>query len=353
MTASIALQRKNNPTSRPLARSSPKKTFTYTDTLGSRSILETNYLDDTSTTSLYTYLDGMDRTMQTRKEAESSNSFSVRDFGYNKRGLLAQESFPYFGTVSAKSASTSTHALYTNYTYDPLGRIGTTTNAVATTTSAYDQWETTITDANGNRKKLINDAYGRLANVVEYDGATYATTTYEWYPDDTLATTTDGDGNVRHFTYDGRGLRLTAQDLHDTADATFGTWTYTYDNAGNLTSQVDPKSQTVNFTYDGLNRVLTENYTGDAGTEIEYDYDDCTNGVSRLCIATSTGAVTTFAYKEADVPEEPLLARHCLVDMVDAEQVMVDDPLDQVEQTEADQERAGEQLGRPSDVPAM
>ena len=49
--------------------------------------------------------------------------------------------------------------------------------------------------------------------------------------------------------------------------------------------------------------------------------------------------------------EDPLLARHCLVDMVDAEQVMVDDPLDQVEQTEADQERAGEQLGRPSDVP--
>ena len=48
--------------------------------------------------------------------------------------------------------------------------------------------------------------------------------------------------------------------------------------------------------------------------------------------------------------QDPLLARRCLVDMVDAEQVMVDDPFDQVEQTEADQERAGEQLGRPSDL---
>jgi hypothetical protein len=38
--------------------------------------------------------------------------------------------------------------------------------------------------------------------------------------------------------------------------------------------------------------------------------------------------------------------------MVDAEQVMIDDSFDQVEQTEADQERAGEQLGRPSYVPA-
>ena len=56
--------------------------------------------------------------------------------------------------------------------------------------------------------------------------------------------------------------------------------------------------------------------------------------------------------QEADVPEDPLLPRHGLVDMVDAEQVMIDDAFDQVEQTEADQERAGEQLGRPSYVPA-
>jgi hypothetical protein len=40
--------------------------------------------------------------------------------------------------------------------------------------------------------------------------------------------------------------------------------------------------------------------------------------------------------------DDPLLAWHRLVDMVDAEQVMVDDPLDHVEQAEADPERAGE-----------
>ena len=100
--------------------------------------------------------------------------------------------------------------------------------------------------------------------------STYATTTYAWYANDTLATTTDADGSVRNFSYDGRGLRLTAQDLHDTAG--LSTWTYTYDDAGNLASFVDPKSQTVNFTYDELNRVLTENYTGQAGTEMEYLY---------------------------------------------------------------------------------
>jgi YD repeat-containing protein len=136
----------------------------------------------------------------------------------------------------------------------------------------------------------------------------YATTTYAWNANDTLATTTDGDGNVRHFTYDGRGLRLTAEDLHDTGDGTFGNWTYSYDNGGNLSSFVDPKSQTVNFTYDGLNRVLTENYTGQAGTEIEYGYDACTNGKTRLCSATSTDAVSTTTYNALGLPATTTMA---------------------------------------------
>ena len=197
---------------------------------------------------------------------------------------------------TSRTTATATSSLYTTYAYDALRRATTTATSVGTTTHAYDDWTTTITDPNGNIKKLTNDAYSRLATVVEKNGTTYATTTYAWNANDTLATTTDADGNVRHFTYDGRGLRLTAQDLHDTADGTYGTWTYTYDDAGNLTSFVDPKSQTVNFTYDELNRVLTENYTGQAGTEIEYDYDSCTEGVSRLCYATSTGAVIAHKY---------------------------------------------------------
>ena len=52
----------------------------------------------------------------------------------------------------------------------------------------------------------------------------------------------------------------------------------------------------MNFTYDALNRTLSEDYAGQAGTEIEYEYDICPNGVNRLCTATSTGAVTGFAY---------------------------------------------------------
>jgi YD repeat-containing protein len=89
---------------------------------------------------------------------------------------------------------------------------------------------------------------------------------------------------------------LTGEDLHNATDTTFGTWTYAYDDAGNLTQTVDPKSQTTNYTYDDLSRISTENYTGAAGTEYTYTYDSCTQGVGRLCAASSTDVVANKTY---------------------------------------------------------
>jgi YD repeat-containing protein len=123
-----------------------------------------------------------------------------------------------------------------------------------------------------------------------------ATTTYAYDTLNDLASTTDSSGNVRHFTYDGLSRRLSAEDLHAPSDATFGTWNYTYDDQGNMTSQTDPKSQTVNRTYDALNRLVTEDYTGQAGTELKFVYDSCPNGIGYLCSASSTSATSTNAY---------------------------------------------------------
>jgi hypothetical protein len=54
--------------------------------------------------------------------------------------------------------------------------------------------------------------------------------------------------------------------------------------------------------------------------------------------------------EKADVPKDPLLPRHRLVDMVDAKQVMIDDPFDQVEDAESHQQAAHQELARPADV---
>ena len=89
-----------------------------------------------------------------------------------------------------------------------------------------------------------------------------ATTTYTYDAANNLATTTDSQGNVRAFTYDGLGRRLTAQDLHAATHTPFGSWSYSYDDAGNMISQVDPKGSTTTRTYDALGRLLTETNAG-------------------------------------------------------------------------------------------
>jgi YD repeat-containing protein len=44
------------------------------------------------------------------------------------------------------------------------------------------------------------------------------------------------------------------------------------------------------------NRVLTEDHTARAGTEVTYVYDVCLNGVGRTCSATTTDGGTHYTY---------------------------------------------------------
>ncbi len=291
---------------RPLAEKQPdlltpstsvtKKTYVYTDTIGARRIIETNHLDSSTESTLYKYFDGLDRVIQTRKEAEETDQFSVKDFGYDKVGLLKRESLPYFSNGTSRTTASPNEQLFTRYTYDALKRVGTMANAVGTTTNTYDQWKTTTTDPLGNSKDFSYDAYGRLAEVVEYNDGTPYTTSYTYDPLGNLTKITDADSNIRNFTYDGLSRRLSAEDLHDVADGTFGTWSYVYDASSNLASSTDPLGSVVDYTYDDLNRVTIENHTGVAGNEVEYAYDSCTNGIGKLCVATSTGAVSSSTY---------------------------------------------------------
>jgi YD repeat-containing protein len=273
-------------------------TYAYTDsnTPGSTYTVKTDYLSSATSTPTYLYVDGLNRNLQQRKQAKGTNNYSVKDWTYNNAGLLKSESLLYLASSSARSSATSTTKLFTNYTYDGLQRIMNIVNSVGTTSNAYSAWTVTTTDANGNYKDYAKDAYGNLATVAEYAATSSGTTTYAWNLNKALTKITDANGNVRNFTYDGLGRRLTAQDLHAVAAGTFGSSTFAYDPAGNLTQQIDAKNQTVNYTYDVLNRKLTEDYTGQAGTEVANTYDSCTNGVGRLCVASSTGAKITNAY---------------------------------------------------------
>ncbi len=275
-----------------------KTSYVYTDsnTPGATSIQQTDNLNSATSTVTYTYFDGLGRNLQQRKQAEGTNTYAVKDWTYNNLALINSESLPYFASSSSRGSATSTSALFTTYTYDALQRVSTTTNAVGSTGNAYNGWTLSVIDPNGKIKDYIKDAYDNLSSVVEHATSSTYTTAYTWDLNKNLTKITDALGNVRNFTYDGVNRRLTAQDLHDSTDVTFGSWSYTYDDVGNLTQQIDPKSQTVNFTYDSLNRQKTEDYTGQAGTEITYTYDSCLDGKGRLCNWVSSSASSTMQY---------------------------------------------------------
>jgi RHS repeat-associated protein len=267
-----------------------KTAYTYTDTPNAVNVHEADYLNASTTVDTYTYYDGLDRVIQTRKSATDAGIYKVSDEAYNNVGLVQQQSLPYFASSSAQSAPTATTALFTTFTYDPLGRVLTTTNAVGTVSNKYVNWKTTTTDANGNQKDLYHDAFGNLVQVGEHNGSSTYATYYAYDGLQDVLGLTDANGNVRGFAYDGLGREVSSTDLHAAASSTYGVWNYTYDNAGNLTARLDPKGQNVTYAYDALNRVQTESYA--STTQVAYTYDTCTNGIGRLCSVSSTDAVS-------------------------------------------------------------
>lgn len=279
-----------------------KTTYTFNDAVGTSSVLTKAYRSSTSSTDTYSYLDGFGRQVQTRTTAEDSNNYIVKDVVFGAGGLLYQESLPYFSSSSTRSNVLIQPGIFTTYRYDALARIAEVQTVVGTTITARDEWEETVTDVLGNVKNYEYDAYGRLIGVTEHNSTSTYETVYEWDHNNNLTKITDALGNVRNITYDGISRRLTLEDLHNSGDATFGTWSFGYDQSGNLLSKVDPKSQTVSYTYDDTNRPLTENYTGQTGTETRYTYDSCTRGIGRLCIGGTNSATTTYTYNYAGLP---------------------------------------------------
>lgn len=270
-----------------------KTIYTYADTGLPRVVQKTNYLNSATSTDSYTYSDGLGRVIQTRTEAKDTNTFSTKDIAYNSLGKILKESLPYFSTGASTTAATTTSALYTNYTYDPLLRVKTIVNALGTTSNTYDNWKLTVTDSLGKVKDLIKDAYDNLVEVDEHNSGSTYSTTYQWNGNKNLTKITDAAGNVRNLTYDGLGRVLTTEDLHAVGDSTFGIWNYSYDDAGNLASSTDPVGHNIVYTYDDLNRRTIENDTANAGNEVVYGYDSCVGGKGKLCYATTTALVLT------------------------------------------------------------
>ena len=274
-----------------------KTSYVYVDTTKSMNLKKIDYLDTMNNVVSYEYYDGFGRLIQERNEAEVLNNFNVKDIVYNSEGQVLKQSLPYNSFGNQMTTRTNVEALYTNNAYDPVGRISTIVDSTGTIAYSYDDWKTTTVDKNGKIKNYCKDAYGNLIKVEEINNGSIYTTNYEWNLNKKLAKITDALGNVRNFTYDSLGRRLSAEDLHALTDTSFGSWSYSYDSAGNLIKTIDPKSQIVNYTYNDLNQILTEDSTATGGIDKTYTYGGCYNGVGKLCVINqSSGLLTTYSY---------------------------------------------------------
>ncbi len=273
-----------------------KAEYEYTDASNAKRVRQLSYLDAGNAVERYTYLDGFGRPVQERSEAAAAGSFNVRDIAYTDGDLPLKESLPYASSGSARTAPATTASLYAIYAYDALKRPLSATNAVGATLTAYNGWKTLVTDADGKKKELWRDAYGNLVKVREENDKIYYTTTYQYNGLKKLVKLTDALGNIRNFVYDGLGRATLSEDLHAPADTEFGVWSYEYDSAGNMTNKTDPLGQVTSYAYDDLNRVTSEDSSTAAGIEASYEYDNCANGVGRLCAAGNDAASTAYAY---------------------------------------------------------
>jgi RHS repeat-associated protein len=230
--------------------------------------------------------------------------------------LYSQKAYTQFGRISFASSvmrtgSSSTTDSWTRVTNDVAGRAvematfggaaqppssGTTSSATGTVTTAYDANFTTVTDQAGKLRRSKVDALGRLIRVDEPDannvlGSTASPvqpTSYGYDVFGNLWTVTQGT-QTRTFTYDSLSRLRSANNPES------GTITYAYDDNGNLTSKTDARGVVMENLYDALNRVTTILYringqpdpnTGD----VEYLYDNATNGKGRLWLTYRWGA---------------------------------------------------------------
>ncbi|NYE31177.1 YD repeat-containing protein, partial [Rhodanobacter sp. K2T2] len=102
-----------------------------------------------------------------------------------------------------------------------------------------------------------------------------------------VTSVTDPRGLVTSYTHDGLG-HLLQQVSPDT-----GTVNYAYDGYGRPSSMTRADGVQTTYGYDGINRLTTVSAGGLTQT---YAYDNCTNGLGRLCSDSDATGATSYSY---------------------------------------------------------
>ena len=267
-----------------------QSTFSYDDTNRVVTVTSDQISFNDNALKGQTVYDGLGRSIESRQYENSSQYIAVKQIPF----VRLQD--PDTGVWTSASQSSNPYRAYlgeqpvwTTSFFDSLGRgikLQTPDNAIART--VYSGNTVTVSDQSGKQRKSVSDALGRLIQVYEDPNGLNYLTSYSYDALDDLTAVNQGS-QTRSFVYDSL-KRLTSA-----ANPESGTIIYQYDENGNLRFGTDARGVSTEHRYDALNRVTTVLYRvngqPDPNTaDVEYLYDNATNGKGRLWLTFKWGA---------------------------------------------------------------
>jgi RHS repeat-associated protein len=248
----------------------------------------------TDTIDTVTFMDGLGRVIQTKKDATVYNGTAGGQDVMTVSGAVTYDAFGRqtaarypitepLGTAGTFNTGVDTVAP-TKTSYDILDRVTkttfpdntTTTNAYGfgTDRSGVSQFQQTVTDAKNHQKLYYRDVREQLTSLKELHtpaGGSQQTiwTSYAYDPLGELTTVRDNNSNYTRQTFDNLGRR-TVVDNPDT-----GKTQTTYDLAGNKTDEVTANLRTANqqivYGYD-FDRLTSISYPNFPANNVSYTY---------------------------------------------------------------------------------
>jgi RHS repeat-associated protein len=248
------------------------------------------YRGSGATIDTVTFIDGLKRTLQTKKSATVFTG--ANSSAQNVMQVSGQVVFDAFGRTTASYYPTTeplgTAGVYnptpdtvapTRYAFDvldretritiPDGTATATAYGFGTDRSGATEFTTTATDADGHQKVTFRDVRSQMTAQEEFHNGTPVWTSYVYDPLSELTKVTDDHGNATTQTYDnlGRGTSI------DNPDG--GLVQISYDLAGNQTARVTPNLRTegkqISYGYN-YNRLISVNYPDNPQNNVTYTY---------------------------------------------------------------------------------
>ncbi|HBY96539.1 MAG TPA: sugar-binding protein [Chloroflexi bacterium] len=274
------------------------------------------------------FVDGLDRVLQTKK---SGTVFAGPDappqdvlivsgrVNFDFVGRLVEAYYPVTESLGMPGVFNPTYDSIqsTRTTYDLLDRTTRITLPDNTsTTLAYafgpdrsgaTQFETSVTDANGNLKKTYYDVRELVTAVKEFNqgGSQVIWTSYAYNPVEEITRVIDDRNNITGVTYDSLGRQTSI----DSPDA--GKTEFIYDLASNLVARITPnlraEGRQITYDYD-FNRLTTITYPDFPGNSVSYTYGAfgaAHNRAGRITlIADESGTQELFYGKLGEIVRE-------------------------------------------------